>query len=150
MLMVNSIGHFSTTMTSENCYMTGSTKNLCLILILIWVLWKALKKRHTVWLFAIARDWTHNPTGTDLFHIPKKARADLPQFETFFSSNTDVFLQGLQSCEGKTIATGLCESEGPFNELLGLDCAQGLSHIHVLKSSPHLLGKKWSAHLCST
>jgi len=65
--------------------------------------------------------------------MPKKARADLLLLETFFGSNTDVFLQGPQPCEGKTIATGLCESEGPFNELLFLDCAQGLIHIHVLK-----------------
>lgn len=69
-------------------------------------------------LFAIARDWTHYLKGTDLFHIPKKARADLPQLETFFGNNTDVFLQGLQPCEGKTIATGWCESEGPSNEPL--------------------------------
>lgn len=86
-----------------------------------------------MWLFATAREWTHNPKGTDLFCIPDQARADLPQLETFFGSNTNVFLQGLQPCEGKTIATGLCESEGPFNELLVLDCAQGLIHIHVLK-----------------
>lgn len=86
-----------------------------------------------MWLFAIARDWTYNPKDTDLFCIPKKARADLSQLETFFGSNTDVFLQGLQPCEGKTFATGLCESEGPFNEPLVLDCAQGLIHIHVFK-----------------
>lgn len=77
--------------------------------------------------------WTCNPKDTSLFCIPEKARVDLPQLETFFDSNTDVFLQGLQPCEGKTIATGLCESEGPFTELLFLDCAQDLIHIHVLR-----------------
>lgn len=86
-----------------------------------------------MWLLAITRDWTHNPKGTDPVCIPKKARADLPQLEIFFGSSADVFLEGLQPCEGKTIATGLCESEGPPNELLVLDCAQGLIHIHVLK-----------------
>lgn len=94
---------------------------------------KTLRETYDV-VLCNSKVWTYNPKGTSLFCIPKKARVDLPQLETFFdSSNTDDFLQGLQPYEGKTIATGLCESEGPFTELLFLDCAQGLIHIHVLR-----------------
>lgn len=112
---MTSIHHFSTKTNSEKYYITESTRNLCLIKEL-WTLEKTSGETYNV-ILCNSKDWTHKPKDTSLFHIPKKARADLPQLETF-GSNTHVFLQGLQPREGKTIATGLCESEGPLTELI--------------------------------
>lgn len=87
-----SIHHFSTKTNSEKYYDTESTRNPRLIKDL-WTLEKTSGETYSV-ILCNSKDWTHNPKDTSSFHIPKKARADLPQLETF-GSNTDVFLQGL-------------------------------------------------------
>lgn len=88
-----SIHHFSTKTNSEKySNITESTRNPRLIKGLR-TLEKTSGETYDV-ILCNSKDWTHHPKDTSLFHIPKKARADLPQLETF-DSNTDIFLQGL-------------------------------------------------------